>query len=66
MILLYGTGKLLEARQCGPVIFRLTADAVPIKRNGWALLEDAVARAELRELLASGLYLGGKIELASD
>jgi hypothetical protein len=59
--LIHSTGALLEVRDVGPVIFRLAAGRVPIKRNGWAILEDDAARVVLRELLATGLYSGGKV-----
>src|SRR5258708_3149592 len=60
--LLHGTGKTLEVRDVGPVLFRLTAGAVPIKVNGYHVVEDDEARAALRDLLASGLYHGGRVE----
>lgn len=62
MKLIHGTGRTLEVRDCGPVIFRLTAGAVPIKVNGWSIVEDDVARETLRDLLALGLYHGGRVE----
>jgi len=62
MKLVYGNGKLLEVRDVGPVIFRLTADRVPIKVNGHRLVEDDDARELLRELLATGSYEGGRVD----
>lgn len=62
MKLLTCNGCVLEIRDAGPVIFRLTAGAVPLKAHGVRLLEDDAARAELRALLETGLYAGGKIE----
>ena len=56
MKLLYGNGKVLEARDVGPVLVRFRADEVPIKFNGYALLSDAAAREKLEEVRASGLY----------
>lgn len=61
MKLIYGTGDVLEVRELGPVIFLLTARDVPIKVNGYHVLEDDAARAELRALLDTGLYDGGKV-----
>jgi hypothetical protein len=60
MKLIHSTGKELTVRDVGPVIFRLTAGPVPIKRNGWSIVEDDVARDVLRELLSLGIYSGGK------
>lgn len=62
MKLIICNGKELTVRDAGPVIFRLTAGAVPLKAHGTRLLEDDVARAELRALLETGLYSGGKID----
>ena len=58
MKLLYGNGKVLEARDVGPVLvrFRTRAGGPPIKFNRWAILEDDVARAELEAIRATGLY----------
>lgn len=56
MKLIHSTGALLEVRDAGPVVFRLRAGEVPIRLNGWFLLEEDAARDVLRELLASGLY----------
>ncbi len=62
MKLVSGNGKQLEVRDVGPVIFRLTAGPVPIKVNGYRIVEDDSARETLRGLLATGLYLGGRVE----
>jgi hypothetical protein len=62
MKLLSGNGKVFEVRDCGPVIFRLTAGAVPIKFNDRIVVEDDVAREKVRELLATGLYAGGRVD----
>ncbi len=58
MKLLYGNGKVLEAREAGPVIvrFRARKDGPPIKFHGWALLTEDEARARLEEVRATGLY----------
>ncbi len=61
MKLIYSTGRVLEVRDVGPVIFRLTAGAVPIKVNGYRIVEDDAARETLRGLLDTGLYLGGRV-----
>ena len=60
--LLSGDGKVFEVRDVGPVLFRLTAGAVPIKFNDRIVVEDDVAREKVRELLASGLYSGGRTD----
>ncbi len=62
MKLIYSNGALLEVRDLGPVVFRLRAGRVPLKYNGYRILEDEAARDLLRELLATGLYEGGKVE----
>lgn len=61
MKLIRSTGLVLEVRDVGPVIFRLTAGAVPIKANGYAVVEDDEARDRLRDLMRSGLYEGGRV-----
>jgi len=61
MKLIRSTGAVLEVRDVGPVIFRLRAGTAPIKRNGWSIVEDDAAREILRELLALGIYDGGKV-----
>lgn len=62
MKLIYSTGRELTVRDVGPVIFRLTAGAVPIKLNGYRIVEDDAARETLRGLLDLGLYAGGRVE----
>jgi hypothetical protein len=62
MKLIHSTGGVLEVRDVGPVIFRVRAGVAPIKRNGWEILEDGAAREVLRELLALGIYAGGRVE----
>ena len=58
MKLLFGDGRVLEVRDVGPVIVRLRArsDGPPIKHHGTTIVEDDVARDELKALLATGLY----------
>jgi hypothetical protein len=58
MKLLYGNGMVLEARDTGPVIvrFRARKGGPPIKFNGYAILTDDDARAELEAVRATGLY----------
>ncbi len=60
--LIHSNGAVLEVRDLGPVVFRLRAVTVPIKVNGYRMVEDDAARDLLRELLACGLYEGGKVE----
>ena len=48
-------GKVLEVRDCGPVLLRLAADAIPLPIVD-AVEEDAAARDRVRVLLATGLY----------
>ena len=62
MKLIHSSGAILEVRDLGPVVFRLRAVTAPIKINGYRILEDDAARGLLRELLAYGLYEGGKVE----
>lgn len=63
MKLLVGNGKTLEVRDVGPVIFELSArvGGPPIKFNGSKIMDEDEARGVLRELLATGLYSGGKV-----
>lgn len=58
MKLLYGNGKVLEARDVGAVLvrFRVRNGGPPIKINGYELLSDDAARARLKEVRATGLY----------
>ena len=60
MKLVRSNGKELTVRDAGPVIFRLRAAASPLPLKD-DVMEDADAKALLRELLASGLYEGGKV-----
>ena len=61
MKLIHSNGKLLEVRDAGPVVFRLHAGEVPIKVNGYYIMEDDAARNLLRDLLATGWYEGGRV-----
>ncbi|HXJ66758.1 MAG TPA: hypothetical protein VNN79_23620 [Actinomycetota bacterium] len=58
MKLLYGNGRVLEARDVGPVLvrFRARAGGPPIKHNGYEILEDAEARDRLEAVRETGLY----------
>lgn len=61
MKLLHCDGRELTVRDVGPVIYRLRAvTRIPIKRNGYEVVEDDEAREVLRELLATELYEGEK------
>lgn len=60
MKLVWCDGRTLEVRDLGPVLYTLRAGTVPIKLNGYEILEDDQARDLLRELLATGLYVGNK------
>lgn len=62
MKLIHSNGAVLEVRDVSGVIFRLRAGEVPIKVNGYQLLEDEPARDLLRDLLATGWYEGGRVE----
>lgn len=62
MKLVISNGKELIIRDVGNVIFRLTADKVPIGKHGYHIISDNEARKLLRELIDSGLYNGGKID----
>jgi hypothetical protein len=62
--LIYCNGTILEVRDAGPVVFRLRAGKIPIKVNGYQLLEEGPARDLLRDLLATGWYEGGRVEPA--
>lgn len=62
MKLIVSNGKHLEVRDVSDVIFRLTANSIPINKHGYFLLEDNEARDLLRELLNTNFYEGGKID----
>jgi hypothetical protein len=56
MKLVYSNGKKLVVYDlCDPVI-TIHAGAVPIKYNGYRIVNDDIARNILREALKSGLY----------
>jgi len=56
--LLHSNGEILEARDVGPVVYRVRRrpGGPPIKLNGHHLLDDAEAHAALAEVRATGLY----------
>lgn len=54
MKLLHSDGRELTVRDLGEVVMRLRAGPAPIKLNGWHELEDAEARAVIRQLLDDG------------
>lgn len=56
MKLIWSDGRTLEIRDCGPVLYSLRAGDVPIKVNGYEILEDDQARKLLRDLLDTRLY----------
>ena len=56
MKIIHCDGHELTVRDAGPIIFRLTARTVPIKVNGWSLVEDEDARRLLRDLIDTKLY----------
>jgi hypothetical protein len=56
VILIHCDGRTLEAMRVGPVKVRFVAGEVPLKWNGWRLLEDDKATELLREVAATGLY----------
>lgn len=59
---IYSNGRTLEVRDAGPVVFRLThGDSAPLPLHD-AVVEDAEARAILRQLLDTGHYTGGQVK----
>jgi hypothetical protein len=56
MKLIRSTGRDLEVFDISGPVFRLKAGPVPIKLNGWRIVEDDEARAIVKEQLATGLY----------
>lgn len=51
--LLWGDGRTLEVRPIGDIVYRLAARRVPIKLNGYLVLEDEDARELCRQLAAA-------------
>lgn len=58
MKLLYGNGKVLEARDVGPVLVRFLArvGGPPIKFNGYILCTNEEARDKLKDIIRTNLY----------
>lgn len=56
MKLVYSNGKKLEIYDINEPLMRFRAGAVPIKYNGYRIVEDEVAKDIARDLLGSGLY----------
>ena len=47
-------GQVLEVRDVGPVIYRVTSAEIPIMPHGWWIEEDTAARDRLLELKSLG------------
>lgn len=63
MKLLYGNGSVLEVRNVSEVIYRIRAgNNIPIKFNGYRILEDDAAREALKDVLELGYHEGEKVE----
>lgn len=58
MKLLVGNGRELIVRDVGPIVMtlRVRPGGVPIKFNGFVIVDDAVARARVRGFLDLDLY----------
>lgn len=56
MKLVYSTGKVLQVYDLASPLVTLRAIEVPIRYNGYHILDDDKAREVLRELLRTGLY----------
>ncbi len=58
MKILHGNGRVLEARDVGPVLvrFRTRPEGPPIKFNGHRIMSDDEARAVLEGIRDTGLY----------
>lgn len=56
MKLIHSTGAELTVRDLGPVLVRFQSDQVPLKFNGYRIVEDEEARRVVRELLDLGIY----------
>ena len=61
MKLIYSNGRELICYEVRPV-YRITTTSVPIKHNGYKILDDDAARAILRELLEYDCYRGEKLD----
>jgi hypothetical protein len=56
MKLVYSNGKKLEVYDLGPPVIAFRAGSVPIKHNGYRIVEDDVAREIVRDVLKAGIY----------
>ena len=56
MKLIKSNGRILEIYDIGPLRMRITKINLPIKENGWQMVEDDIARARIREIIDSDLY----------
>lgn len=56
MKLIRSNGKVLEVYDIGPLLMTVTKINVPMKENGWQMIEDDVARHKMRDIIDSNLY----------
>jgi len=56
MKLIFSNGRKLEIRDVGPIIVSFHMQNIPLKYNGFHLVEDEKAQAEMRSLINSKLY----------
>lgn len=56
MKLLRSNGRHLEIYDLGPLLMRISTINLPIKENGWKVIDDDQARAKVRALIDSDLY----------
>lgn len=56
MILFRSNGKSLRVYELGPLLMRVSARELPVKENGWHILENDDALARVRAMIDSGLY----------
>lgn len=56
MKLVYSNGKKLEVYDLGSPVIAFRAHEVPLKYNGYRIVQDDAARDIVREVLKSGHY----------
>ena len=56
MKLIHSNGKELTVYDIGPAIMTLKAKTIPLRNNGYQIIEDEKARTILKDYMATGLY----------
>jgi hypothetical protein len=56
MKLLRSNGKILEIYDLGHLLMTVTKINMPVKENGWQIVDDDIARGKVSTLIDSNLY----------